>query len=326
MKTITSAHFYEMAPEQIVFYQDICKHLSEAQKSLPVKYLYDEAGMDLLEHLSRTEEYYLPRCELAIMRQHVHEITSELGERCALIEYGCGNGEKLRLLLNHLVDPCGYITIDVSEHYLSETAQKLHVEYPALEILPVRADFTKLLPLPMLKQECHQKVIYFPGAGIGELHPPEAKTVLRNMRLSLNKHDGLLVGIDLKKDEDVLNRAYNDNAGYARAFTQNILHRINKELEGNFKPEWFEHQSFFDAQKSRVEIGLISRYSHVVNIWDEQFSFDAGERIPTQYAYKYTVKEFEQLAEEAGFQLNKYWTDPKRYFAVLHFKIKPSKS
>lgn len=253
------------------------------------------------------------------MSRYASEMAQCIGRNALLIEYGSGNGEKIRLLLNHLYHPAGYVPIDISRHYLEHTIEELPRHYPQLEVLPVYGDFTTPVNIPITAHPVRKRVIYFPGSTIGNFNHREALSLLQNMGRLLEPGDGLLIGIDLKKDEGVLTRAYNDQEGLTAAFNLNILHRINRELEGNFEPKWFNHLAFYNRLQDCMEMHLVSDRDHSVEVAGRSFHLDQGEPIHTESSYKYDVQEFSGLAGRADFQLIKGWSDPTGYYAVLYF-------
>jgi len=313
--------FHDLEPERETFFQDVCVGLSKQQKSLPCKYLYNKIGSNLFNAICKTKEYYLTRTELEIMRNHVKEMTLMMGPHCLFIEYGSGNGKKIRLLLDHLEKPAGYVPIDISKEHLKQTVHDLNKSFSKLEILAVCADFTGNFELPTPQTSLRQKVVYFPGSTIGNFSQTQSLALLKKMKKFLTKNDGLLIGIDLKKDEEILNRAYNDHSGLTAGFNRNILLRINHELEGTFRLEWFDHKAFYNAKKNRMEMHLSSRREHTVSVLKNKFNFHKGETIHTESSYKYTIDEFSQLAHLANFKLKKYWLDKNKFFGVLYFTL-----
>jgi len=195
----------------------------------------------------------------------------------------------------------------------------LRKDHPSLEVLPLYADFTKNLDIPATKKTPNRQVVYFPGSTIGNFSEPDAIKLLNSMQTFLHKGDGLLIGIDLKKDKAILNRAYNDCSGLTAAFNRNILSRINRDLEGDFILEGFEHKASYNAEKGRVEMHLMSRRKQVAKVLNRTFYFEKKDSIHTESSYKYTVEGFSRMAESAGFTLKKSWSDKSNYFSVLYF-------
>lgn len=296
------------------FREDVVAGLSLPQKVLPPKYFYDARGSRLFEAICRLPEYYLTRCELALTRAHLPAIARFAGRGCTLIEYGSGDGRKSRLLIEAL-RPAAYVPVDISDHALRAAASKLHRRFRWLALRPVHGDFSRPLEIP-LAGERSRRVVYFPGSTIGNLTPAEAQAFLRTTRSQVGPGGAMLVGVDLKKDANLLHAAYNDAQGITAAFNLNLLGRINRELGGDFDLRRFRHYAFYNAPLGRIEMHLVSLAAQTVNIGSLQIDFAAGESIHTENSYKYSVDEFRALARRAGFKGERLWLDRKRRFAL----------
>jgi L-histidine Nalpha-methyltransferase len=315
-------HLEVRNPQAARFRSDVLRGLRGPVKTLPCKYFYDAAGSDLFEQITELEEYYLTRTELAIMRQHAAEMAVFMGADCLLIEYGSGSSVKTRLLLDHLLEPAAYMPIDVSCDHLHRSAQALAVDYPALEILPMCADFTQPLCLPLPQRQVARRVVYFPGSTIGNFTPEEAVALLRRTAPLCGAGGGLLLGADLRKDPAVIEAAYNDQRGVTARFNSNLLVRINRELGADFVMSQFIHQAFYDASAHRIEMHMVSRKDQCVHVGDEAFFFQAGESIRTEFSHKYSPRSLRELAETSGFRLRQGWVDPREYFSVSWLTVR----
>jgi len=311
----------DLSEEQKTMFHEICEGLSQQQKTLPCKYFYDEKGSHLFNAICETEEYYLTRTELSIMRQFASDMGSKIGSNPLLIEYGSGNGEKIHLLLDHLIEPVAYVPVDISQEYLDQTRNMLHQDYPDLEILPVLADFTKGFQLPKPQKQPKRKVLYFPGSTIGNFNPKEATQLFNEMKQLLSSGDKLLIGVDLKKDQRIFNAAYNDSKGVTKQFNLNLLSRINHVFQAQFDLEQFEHKAFYSEEKGCVEMHLVSKQDQEISVLDKTFSFKSEETIHTESSHKYSQQEFEVLANQAGFTPDQVWQDANNYFAVFLFTL-----
>lgn len=305
--------------EPLGFYEEVVKGLSGNSKTLPSKFFYDECGSRLFEQISDLEVYYPTDAELSIMQNHIGEMVDWLGVNCMLIELGSGSSRKSRILLRQTEQLAAYIPIDISEQYLNQTARQLREEYPDLLVKPVCADYTRSFTLPNVPATIEKKVVYFPGSTIGNFEPDRAEHFLQRIAAWVGQNGGLLIGIDLKKDIGVLQAAYDDPQGITEAFNKNILRRINNELGSDFDLSKFDHQALYNEDEGRVEMHLVSRVDHTVQVADARFDFKEGERIHTENSYKYTIEEFTQLASKS-FQLRDKWTDERNYFCVLYLE------
>jgi L-histidine N-alpha-methyltransferase len=298
------------------FRADVLAGLSRPRKRLPAKYFYDAAGSGLFDRITELPEYYLTRTETGILREHAAAMAGRCGPRCLLIELGAGSLTKVRLLLDWLDHPAGYVPVDVSGAHLRAAAAVLADDYPALDVRPVIADFTAAFALPA--GLARQRVIYFPGSTIGNFDPSEANALLRRVARLVGPGGGLLLGVDLGKPVDVLERAYNDAAGVTAAFNRNLLVRINRELGGDFDSTAFRHHAFFNGERSRIEMHLVSDRRQRVRVGSSAFDFRPGESIHTENSYKYDLGELAARAARCGLRLDEAWTDAQNYFAVLY--------
>jgi dimethylhistidine N-methyltransferase len=296
------------------FRQDVIAGLSLPQKALPPKHFYDAAGSRLFERICRLPEYYPTRAELSLTRANLAAIARFAGRGAVLMEYGSGESLKTRLLIRAM-QPSVYMPVDISENALRLAVLRLEREFPRLRIAPVAGDFSRPLDLPRFRGR-DRRVVYFPGSTIGNLMPQEAQAFLRMTRGQVGPRGAMLVGVDLKKDANVLHAAYNDARGVTAAFNLNLLKRINRELGGDFDLKRFSHYAFYNAPLGRVEMHLVSLSAQTVNVGDHRFGFGAGESIHTENSYKYSIAEFQGLAAQAGFRGAKVWTDRRGLFAL----------
>ena len=309
---------HDFKPARERFLAEVLSGLRKSQKELPSKYFYDEEGSHLFERICTLDEYYIPRIEAAIMETYIEEMAELLGPRVLLVEYGSGNCAKTRFLLDHLHEPVAYVPIDISRERLLSAARELAADYPEMEVLPVCADYTSGFDLPVPKRPSERAVVYFPGSTIGNFDPVPARLFLEHVAGVCGPGGGLLIGVDLKKDPRVLHRAYNDGSGVTAAFNLNLLERINRDLNCDFRPDWFQHYAFYNPGESRVELHLVSLREQTVHLDNVVIPFVEGESIWTESSYKFNVDEFEQMAVAAGFKVERAWTDKQQWFSVQY--------
>jgi dimethylhistidine N-methyltransferase len=308
----------DLEPSTLAFLADVTAGLRESPKSIPCKYFYDQIGSQLFDRICELDEYYLTRTELEIMTNYAGDMAHHVGTDAMLIEFGSGSSIKTRLLLDHLRDPVAYVPVDISKEHLAQTADRLSADYPTLQVLPVCADFTEPIQLPIARREPRRKTVYFPGSTIGNFESDEALALLGHFADVCGPGGGLLIGIDLQKDTETLEAAYNDGEGVTADFNLNLLRRINNELGADFDLDAFDHQAEYSVERGRIEIGLVSKCRQTVTVDDECFQFEEGEEIRTEYSHKYTIDAFGRFALEAGFRLQHFWTDDMRRFAILY--------
>jgi dimethylhistidine N-methyltransferase len=281
---------------------------------------YDEKGAHLFEEICELEEYYPTRTETNILRQNVVEIACFLGSQCSLVEFGSGAGSKTRILLEHLRGITSYIPIDISREQLFASCATLIEEFPALEVLPVAADYTADFALPRPRTPPAKTVVFFPGSTIGNFERHDAVMFLKRAAAICGADGGLLIGVDLKKEVGALEAAYNDRRGVTAAFNLNILERINRELGADFQLSAFRHQAIYDDGHGRIEMRLISLCPQTVQIGGHEFYLDESEYIITEYSHKYSTADFATLAREAGLDVARVWIDDNNRFSVQYLK------
>jgi dimethylhistidine N-methyltransferase len=296
------------------FADDVLDDLSQHPKRLSPKYFYDAAGSELFEQITLLPEYYPTRTELSILRDRGGAISAALPKGAALVEFGAGATTKVRLLLNECAFGA-YVPVDISGDFLKAQADALRQDFPGLAVYPVAADFTAPFALPEAVADM-PKVGFFPGSTLGNFEPHEACSFLRSAREILGPGAEMVIGVDLEKDERVLYEAYNDKAGVTARFNLNVLHRINRELGGNFDISAFTHRAIYNRDRHRIEMHLISRKAQTVRVLGRNFSFRAGESIHTENSYKYSFDRFTALAQTSGWQVKESWTDKSRMFSV----------
>jgi len=303
------------------FLGDVIYGLSQPQKQLPCKYFYDEVGSALFDQICNLEKYYLTRTELEIMNDSVGEISELMGRSCALIEFGSGSSLKTRLLLKKIPQLTAYIPIDISHQHLIKTAKSLFKDFPSVPIVPLTADFTSDITLPEVIDQVEKWVVYFPGSTIGNFTESEAKILLSKIASLVQRGGGLLIGIDLVKNREILESAYNDKRGITARFNLNLLARMKCDLNAEVNLDQFKHVAFYNPTEERIEMHLSSLSDQVIKVGDKIFKFKTGETIHTEKSHKYRIEKFEKMALTAGLTRIKYWTDKKGLFSVQYFEV-----
>jgi dimethylhistidine N-methyltransferase len=298
---------------------DVIAGLSSDPRALPCKYFYDERGAALFQKICELPEYYVTRTEIDILSRHHSEIAAQIGPKVELIGLGTGAGTKTRIVIEALEKPAVYVPVDISEKQLRKSSAFFRKIFPNLEILPVCADYLQPVVLPSPRHKPARNVVYFPGSTIGNFEPNKALEFLRRVANVAGQGGGLLIGVDLQKDQNVIEAAYNDQAGVTAEFNLNLLVHINREIGANFDLTRWQHRAIYNSEAGRIEMYLISATDQTVRIQDRQFHFRAGEKILTEHSYKHTPEGFIALARQAGFDFLKLWTDDARLFGVFYF-------
>ena len=314
--------FYDLNPKASDFCNEVLLGLSKPQKAIPPKFFYDKYGSEIFDQICELEEYYPTRTEFALLRTHCKEMAELIGEKCLLIEYGSGSSQKVRIFLDVLKEPSAYMPIDISKEYMLNASEEISKVYPELDIISVCADYTQKLVIPLYdKKTVKTKVIFFPGTTIGNLEYSEAVELLNQSANIVSTGGGMLLGVDLKKDPQILHAAYNDSKNITADFNLNLLARINRELDANFDLSAFSHYAFYNPKKGRIEMHLVSLKKQVVSIKGQEFSFQIGESIHTENSDKFSIDEVQDLAEKCGFQLKQVWSDKDNFFSICYLAV-----
>ncbi len=304
--------------------EDVRIGLLEPPRFLPPKYFYDATGSDLFSRICKTPEYYPTRTEDQLLARHSVQIISEvLPEQ--ILELGSGSSQKTRRLFNacETVDhSCSYAPFDVCADILEQTASNLQIEYDWLDVLPLQGDYHA--GLGNLPDFNGRRLFVFLGSTIGNFNPEEASEFLSEINSTMSSGDYLLLGADRVKDNQVLNAAYNDNAGITAEFNLNLLQVLNRELDANFYCENFRHVAFFNEKLSRIEMRLVSIKNHTVELskLEETISFEMDDEILTEISHKYTFESAENLFAGSEFDICRHFEPDNRFFSLILARCK----
>lgn len=288
-------------------------------------WFYDERGSTLFERICEQPEYYLTRVELGIMRAQAADIAAALGRDVVVIEPGSGASVKTGLLLDALEAPAAYVPIDISREHLLAAARRLQRERPWLRVLPVCADFTARLSMPILPGSgSRRRVVYFPGSTLGNFARDEAVALLRRLASLAGPGGAVLLGLDLVKPASILERAYDDAAGVTAAFNLNALRHINRELGATFDLAAFDHRAPWVPEHERIEMHLVARRELAFEVGPASFRLGRGDYLLTEYSHKYTQASAADIAAAAGLVVRRGWSDERGWFGVLLLESAPS--
>lgn len=301
------------------FARDVAEGLRSVPRRLGCQYLYDEEGSLLFEEICELPEYYLTRAEREILRRHRAAIVARTAPGTILVEFGSGNASKTKRLIEEMLARDGrvhYVPVDISATVLDESARALLADLPGLFVTAVAGEYGAGVEL--LEGMTKPKLVLWLGSNIGNLDRREAKEFLSRVGEQLGPSDGLLVGIDLRKDRSVLERAYDDARGVTARFNKNLLLRMNRELGADFDPQKFDHRVRYHEQEGRVEMSLVSRCRQQVCIRSIglEVTLEKDEAIHTEDSYKYSLAEIDELVGAAGLVLRDRWLDSGQRFSV----------
>ena len=296
--------------------RDVRQGLTTTPKQLSPKYFYDERGSELFEEITQLPEYYLTRAERSLLEQRISEIV-EAVRPCSLVELGAGSATKTRLILDEMRSSgCAecYVPIDVSKEFLEAAALQLQADYPDIQITPVVSDITEPFALPPVASPT---LVVFLGSTIGNFPREPAVRLLSHVAHAMGPSDRFLLGADLRKDPEIINRAYNDSKGVTAAFNLNMLQRLNRELGADFPVGSYDHKAFYSSEQHRIEMHLVARNAHKVVIPGiGEIRFREGESIRTELSYKYDRPTLEDILGAAGLVMEKWMPANDGSFAL----------
>jgi len=301
------------------FAYDVLTGLSSEKKFLSSKYFYDETGDKLFQQLMKLDEYYLTKCEFEILDSHKENLLGKFSNHrmpFQLVEFGAGDGLKTKILISHFINSranFSYLPIDISKHALDNLMDDLNRTYPDLRGRAINGDYFQGL---RTLNGTTRNAILFLGSNIGNFRPLKARGFLTEMRNCIGINDMILIGFDLKKDPEIIRKAYNDSKGITRAFNMNLLNRINAELDGEFIIENFEHTPIYDPDSGAAESYLVSITNQTVYIGKlkRKFKFVVGEKIFMEVSQKYDINDIADLARWSGFRIAANYYDDRKYF------------
>lgn len=299
---------------QSEFLRDVLHGLAQPQPAIPGKYLWDETGSILFDRICDTRDYYPTASETALLRSVVGQVAATVGPDATIVEFGSGASHKIRLLLDALDTPRRYLALDISAEFLAAASARIAADYPAVQVMPVVADYTGEIALPAFPREAGV-LGFFPGTTIGNFDPAGVVDFLVRLRTVLAP-GFLLIGVDPTEDAARLARAYGDADGLMPRLHEHVLERLRDELGAELDPAGFRHQARVLHDPLRVEAHLVAQGDQRIRIGEKSFFFAAGESIHTDNSHKYAPELFRALAQYAGWQVAQDWLDDAGAFSL----------
>ncbi len=306
---------FDQLPPPSAMLDEVIAGLTQQPKRIAPKFFYDERGSRLFEAITGLPEYYLTRTEMGLFDACLPEVHDRIGGGGCLVEYGAGSSVKIRRLLEEL-QPRTYLPVDISRRHLEQSAQALHADYPHLSVYPICADMTAPFELPAVVAGL-DKLGFYPGSSIGNFEPGDAQAFLRQVATTLGAGGRLLIGVDRKKDVNVLEAAYNDSAGITAEFNLNILRHLNSALATEIDPAGFRHRADYNEESGCVQMFLECVKDQSSRVDGRIIDFAEGELVHTENSYKYGHEQFADLAAGGGFKVEASWSDADAYFTLF---------
>jgi dimethylhistidine N-methyltransferase len=299
----------------LAFRADVLTGLAQSQKAIPARWLYDSAGSELFEKITKLPEYYPTRAETQILERKGQEFAEKIGKGRAVVEFGSGSSLKTPLLLR-AIDPAAYVPLDISGEFLRAAADDLAAKFPGLPVIPVEADFMRKVELPAEVADM-PKLGFFPGSTIGNMVARTSVDLLRTMRATLGDGALLLIGMDLIKNQQVLEAAYDDAEGVTAEFNLNLIRRINRELGADIPIEHLRHEARWIDKYARIEMHLVAQEDISFTVADEEFTMLKGETIHTENSHKFDRRMSSTLLLAGHWTPIECWTDDKEQFSLI---------
>jgi L-histidine Nalpha-methyltransferase len=303
----------DLAPDVVDFMEHAASSLALQPPQLSCKYLYDETGSQLFEAITQVSEYYLTRVERLILETHQDAIARAIGPQVRLVEFGAGLSDKTRRLVASLESPQSVVLIDISKEALTHGATALQARFPELEVTAICADYQQAIGM---EPSWERTVVFFPGSTLGNFSASEATAFLGRVASMAGADAGLLLGVDLVKDPDVLVAAYDDSQGVTSAFNVNLLRRLSTD-GAEVRPGHFRHEARWVEDQARIELHLVATQPTQIKVRDTELKLQEGDSIFTESCHKYTSDGIRELLAAAGWTVRTLFTDPEQRFAVV---------
>ena len=299
------------------FAEEISFSLNRTSKFIHPKFFYDKKGSDLFEKICLLPEYYPTKTEIGILKKIQDELPSYLDKNFRIVELGSGSSVKTRLIIDiftKLYDVVEYFPIDISE-ILTESSEELLKDYEQLHITGIIDTYDG--GLEFLKSYDDKKnLILFLGSSFGNFSPMDGHKFLQKINSTMKPGDLFLIGLDLVKDKNLLESAYNDSKGITAKFNLNVLARINDDLDADFNLNNFSHYSIYNENDQRIEMYLksLKNQSVVISKSNLKLNLEKDELIHTEYSHKYKQSQIHKLLDSVGFEIKHTWFDEKNHF------------
>jgi dimethylhistidine N-methyltransferase len=307
----------------LAFRDDVLAGLSAPIPAIPARWLYDRRGSELFDKITRLPSYYPTRTETAIFHEIMPQVAARVPRGAVVVEFGAGSQTKTPILLEAIA-PTFYVPVDISGDFLAQSAREVQQRFPSIEVIPVVADFARPFALPGGLEDL-PRLGFFPGSTIGNFVPWSATDLLRQFRALLGPCSQLLIGMDRVKPVERLMAAYDEPEGVTAEFNLNLLHRINRELDGDIPADDFRHEARWNDILSRIEMHLVATRDVEFSISGQRFRFAAGSSIHTENSHKYGSRGTRVLLLAGGWTPVAEWTDPAEDFAEILAVAEPER-
>jgi len=300
----------------VTFKTDLIRTLSKKNKIILSKYHYNYLGSKLFEKITKQKEYYPTRKEKEILKKIAPKIPYLFKGNLSYVEIGSGAIDKISILINKSVK--FYVPIDISYKFIKKSTKRLRKRFSFIKSIPLKADYSKKFKIPKLNNTT--KVFFFLGSSIGNFHDREEIKFLKQLRKNIGKNNYLFIGVDLVKNQTVLEKAYNDKNGYTSKFSLNLINIINKSFKTNLNINNFYYKGIYNNKLKSIQGFLISKIKQSFLIGKRKFNLSTNEHIQVEVSNKYTISSFKSLVKVSKWKTERYWLDKKKYYSVFLLK------
>ena len=305
-----------MKKDKEIFLKELKAGLSKKNKTIPSKFHYDLLGSKYFEKITQQKEYYPTRKEKEILKRISKKLPKMFNGKLSFCEIGSGAIDKIKILMNKNVE--FYFPIDISGEFIRKASKKLKAKYPGLKIKPIIIDYNKPFKIKNFKKTT--KVFFFLGSSIGNFYPGEDIKFLKNLSKCIDRKSYIFIGVDLVKKASIINKAYNDKAGYTAKFSLNLINIINRNFNCGLDVNKFSYIGIYNRKLRSLQGFLVSKSKQSFKISSKNFNLRKGEKIQVEVSNKFTTTSFASLAKKANFKTHSIWTDKQRYFALFLLK------
>lgn len=307
----------------IAFAKSVANGLQRHPRQMDCRFLYDARGSALYEQICEQPEYYPTRTEADILARYASEICEITGP-VTLLELGSGSSCKTDFLLSayRKTDPTTrYVPIDISESALLQASQAIGKRHPEVQVVGIHGTYQDALPLFSCASPA---MVVFLGSTIGNMNKDQEARFWQWMSSHMKSGDYFLLGIDLVKEAQLLDAAYNDAAGVTEKFTKNFFVRMNRELGSGLDISSIEHVANYNDSNQQVEICARFKKAQKADIvpLNQSFTIEANEKILIEISRKFELDELDSYLTSFGFETLKVFTDDRQWFASLLLKKK----
>ena len=301
--------------------RSLARTLFDQPRCIEPRFLYDERGSWLFEQICTLPEYYLTRSEDAILEKEAKKIIA-LAEVECLVELGAGFSKKTVHLLSQQAKQRGrgtFAPVDVSLTALIGSRDLVTQQFPRLEFHGLCACYEE----GILSIERSLPTLFaFLGSSVGNLDRSDFDRFFQLLSGCMGPDDFFLLGVDCTKEEEVLERAYNDVGGMTSQFILNAFENVNRLMGSNFDQRKMRYHSCYNLQWQQMEMYVVSTSDQKIDLalLESGFVWKEGEQILVEISRKFEPHQLQQQFKFFGLESIAHFNDPQKWFSLLLFR------